>query len=86
MSEEEPVKRLNAAAFFTGVILVIYTGVGVGVYLKGDSNQFAAYVQATIALAMMAAGYWYGTSKSSSDKDEVTKELLTKGANNATEK
>ena len=76
-------KRFNADAarfrsqyILTLLILAVFAGVNAAVFLTGDNGMKTAIVQADIALTLLAAGYWFGSSKTAADKDQINQRNL----------
>lgn len=51
------------------VLLGFYAVAGIGVIWKGTEAERTAFEQSTINLALLAAGYYLGSSASSRNKD-----------------
>ena len=76
-------KRFNADAarfrsqyILTLLILAVFAGVNAAVFLTGDNGMKTAIVQADIALTLLAAGYWFGSSKTAADNDHMAQRNL----------
>ena len=76
-------KRFNADAarfrsqyILTLLILAVFAGVNGAVFWSSDSGMMTAIVQSDIALTLLAAGYWFGSSKGSADKDQINQRNL----------
>lgn len=65
----EKTDRLGAAAVTLSIFLLLAAEVWISARQDTGGNQtFTSIVELTKSLAMLAAGYWMGSSKSSADK------------------
>lgn len=68
----EKTDRLGAAIVTLSIFLLLAAEVWISARQDTGGNQtFTSIVELTKSLAMLAAGYWMGSSKSSSDKTQA---------------
>ena len=68
--------RFRSQYVLTLLILAVFAGANGAIFWTGDSGMMTAIVQADIALTLLAAGYWFGSSKGSADKDHLAERNL----------
>lgn len=68
----EKTDRLGAAIVTTAIFLLLAAETYIAARQDTGGNQtFTSIVELTKSLAMLAAGYWMGSSKSSADKTQA---------------
>ena len=68
--------RFRSQYVLTLLILAVFAGVNWAVFMTGDKGMMTAMVQSDIALTLLAAGFWFGSSKGSADKDHLAERNL----------
>ncbi len=61
--------KLSTQRNVTFFLLILLAGVTIAVFMGTDQSERSTQQQTIINLAMLAVGFWLGSSKSSADKD-----------------
>jgi len=72
--------KFSTQRVVTYVILLIFAAVTANVLLGQDQAERSTIIQTVINFAMLALGFWLGTSKSSADKEVTAARILESSA------
>jgi len=72
--------KFSTQRVVTYVILTIFAAVTANVLLGQDQAERSTIIQTVINFAMLALGFWLGTSKSSADKEVTAARILESNA------
>lgn len=68
--------KFSTQRFVTYVVLVIFAAVTSNVMSGEDQAERSTIIQTVINFAMLALGFWLGTSKGSVDKDATRSRIM----------